>query len=523
MSLSPDHPVSVFLHVVGACWRQKFKACLAFCAVAGLAATAWTYAPRTYESEARLFVRVGRETVALDPSATVGQTIGMQDSRETEINSLMEILKSRSLHEAVVDELGVAQVLGEGSTDGAMASDDSASPMHLVSLPTTSTNGATVPASSQREKAVQQLGKSITVSSPRRSTVISIESESTSPQLAQAIVRSLVNAYKKEHIRLHRVPGSFDFFTERAARTEADVKSALKELNDAKSELSIATVQGRRDSLEKQISSLEQQAQAIAADLDSANARVASLEKLIKDLPSEIEGISTTGYTNDAHTKMRELLYGLEIKEHDLRSKYRDGHPAVIALRKQVDDARKVLTEQPMDRTQKEMIPNPAIRAVDIDLVKGRSEAAALQAKAKTLSEQKLTVAEELRDLHHEELHLADLERELESRKAAHAEAITRLEQARINHEMENNSLSNVSVIQEATLVEKPTSPRLSLFGAAALLAACFCAVGLALAWDLAFPPHRKSMVASASRELPANRIAVHPQPAMATSIQGSE
>ncbi len=523
MSLSPDHPVSVLLHLLGACWRQKFKATFAFIAIGAGAAALWPYMPRAYESEARLFVRVGRETVALDPSATVGQTIGMQDSRETEINSLMEILKSRSLHEAVVDELGVAQVLGATASDESIAAGQNEASLQLVSLPTAKTNAKAPPSSSLREKAVQQLGKSITVTSPRKSTVISIEAESTSPQLAQAIVRSLMNAYKKEHIRLHRVPGSFDFFTERAARTETEVKAALKELNDAKSELSIATVQGRRDSLEKQIANLEQQAQAIAADLDSATARVASLEKLIKDLPPEIEGISTTGYTNDAHTKMRELLYALEIKERELLSKYRDGHPAVVAHRKQVDDARKILTDQPMERTQKEMIPNPAIRSVDIDLVKGRSEAAALTAKAKTLAEQKLTVAEELRDLHHEELHLADLERELDSRKTAHAEAISRLEQARINHEMEDNSLSNVSVIQEATLVEKPTSPRLSIFGAAALLAASFGAIGLALAWDFAFPPRARASMAVVTRESPANRIAVHPQPSMAASVQGSD
>lgn len=501
MSLSPDHPAAVLVNILSALWRQKFKAGFVFALIGAASFSLWKYAPRSYTSESRLFVRVGRETVSLDPSATVGQTMGMQDSRELEINSLMEILKSRSLHEAVVDELGVAQVLGdELPGEGSIASKEGSPSWSLVSLPSIASNGEPPTASSLREKAVTQLGNSIEVSSPRRSTVISITSESSSPRLAQAIVKSLVETYQKEHIRLHRVPGSFDFFTERAERTEKEVKDALKALNAAKSELSITTVQGRRDSLEKQISGLQEQSQAIAADLNSAKAKVESLEKLIRDLPAEIEGIQTSGFTNDAHTRMREQLYVLEIRERELLSKYRENHPEVIAHRKQVDEARKIFVDQPTQRTQQEKIPNPAIRAVDLDLVKSRSELAALLAKAKTIAEQQEEVADELRELHDQELHLAELDRQLHERETAHQEAVTRLEQARINHEMEDDRISNISVIQEATLEEKPVSPKLSIFAAAGFLAACFGALCLALGWELAFPPRASSAQLSTSR-----------------------
>lgn len=527
MTLSPDHPAAVLFQVLGALWRQKFKACLAFALIGGASVAAFKYAPRAYESEARLFVRVGRETVALDPSATVGQTIGMQDSRELEINSLMEILKSRSLHEVVVDELGAAHVLGEEASGGEAAVAKGPSPSwSLVSLPSISGDATAPSAASLREQAVQQLGKSLKVTSPRRSTVISISGESSSPKLAQAIVKSLVDAYQKEHIRLHRVPGSFDFFTERSERTEKEVKAALKALNAAKSELSIATVQGRRDSLEKQIAGLEEQAQSIAADLESAKAKVASLEKLIEELPAEIEGVQTSGFNNETHTRMREQLYMLEIRERELLSKYRDNHPAVLAHRKQVEEARKIFDAQPTERTQQEKIPNPAIRAVDIDLVKGRSDLAAFEAKAKAVAEQKQSVSQELRDLHEHELHLSELDRELREREAAHNEAVTRLEQARINHEMENDRLSNVSVIQEATLEEKPTSPRLSLFAAAGFLAACFGAVCLALGWELAFPPLAAAGYSNAAQLTPSSRRASSasvPSSSLATGFSGAE
>src|SRR5438552_642947 len=66
--------------------------------------------PRSYYSEARLFVRFGREN-QVDPTASGGQMVSLYESRESEINSLIEILKSRAIFDRVVGELGPGFVL----------------------------------------------------------------------------------------------------------------------------------------------------------------------------------------------------------------------------------------------------------------------------------------------------------------------------------------------------------------------------------------------------------------------------
>src|SRR5258708_17214696 len=71
---------------------------------------------RAYRSTAKLFVRLGRENVTLDPTATFGQTpvVAVPPTRENEINSVVEILRTRALLEEVVDRVGPAAILGEG-------------------------------------------------------------------------------------------------------------------------------------------------------------------------------------------------------------------------------------------------------------------------------------------------------------------------------------------------------------------------------------------------------------------------
>src|SRR6185436_15203845 len=72
--------------------------------------------PRTYYSEARLFVRFGREN-QVDPTASGGQMVALYESRESEINSLIEILKSRAILDRVVEELGLGGGSGLGARD----------------------------------------------------------------------------------------------------------------------------------------------------------------------------------------------------------------------------------------------------------------------------------------------------------------------------------------------------------------------------------------------------------------------
>src|SRR5437773_1976209 len=97
--MEPDEPGLSFHDLGRALFRHKGKATLFFLAVlAGV--TLWTLlSPRAYRSQAKLFVRLGRENATLDPTASFGQppVVAVPQSRENEINTAAEILKSRVL------------------------------------------------------------------------------------------------------------------------------------------------------------------------------------------------------------------------------------------------------------------------------------------------------------------------------------------------------------------------------------------------------------------------------------------
>lgn len=84
--------------------RQKKTAAICFLLVMGAAAAFTIFGPRAYSSQAKLLVRLGRENATLDATTTLGGTpvVAIPQNRENDINSLIEIIKSRILLDKVV-------------------------------------------------------------------------------------------------------------------------------------------------------------------------------------------------------------------------------------------------------------------------------------------------------------------------------------------------------------------------------------------------------------------------------------
>src|SRR5207249_3151700 len=93
--------------------RHRRKMGLFFLAVMAAVTVYVLYCPRIYRSQAKLFVRLGRENSTLDPTATVGQApvVAVPQSRENELNTVIEIINSRVLLEKVVDSMGTQAIL----------------------------------------------------------------------------------------------------------------------------------------------------------------------------------------------------------------------------------------------------------------------------------------------------------------------------------------------------------------------------------------------------------------------------
>jgi uncharacterized protein involved in exopolysaccharide biosynthesis len=462
--------------------RHPKKSLLTFVTILALSVVACIALPRTYESESLLFVRVGRESVTLDPTVTTGQVITLNESRESELNSILEVLKSRALMESVVDNLGPEAILAPPSDEQEKEAEPNPFVKGLSDTMAAVSNWLE-PAGplSTREKAVQTLGKSVGIYAKQKSNVISVTYKARSPEQAQQIVSTIVDEYLEEHQRIHATPGSYNFFVEQTEQSAGELADKHAELTAAKNDMGLASLTGKRDLIEGKIKKISTEQLTAQTAASASAARVAALEKLINGLPSRITSQEVDGMPNIAGDNMRQQLYQLEIQEKDLLSKYTEEHPLVIAARKKVEDAKEIMNKQDESRTYSTTAVNPSVQKLQLELLVERATAESLAAQLEQLNSASALAHEELKALNENELKLNTLERNLALAETNYKTYASKLEEARVKQSLDDEHIRNINISQTATLVEKPVSPKKAIVLLAGLILASVGALAVAM------------------------------------------
>ena len=447
------------LALAGAFYRHKFKALCCAALALGLATLVLIYAPRTYRSEARLFLQVGRESVRLDPTATTGKTIALQQSgRDNEVATAIEVMKSRAIVEQVVDDLTPAVVLGQGGGETAEGAPNQLAEKALAPVRYVLAAVKRIDPISSREEAIIQIMRNLEVDAEFDSTVIVLTYDAKTPQLAQQVLSSIVEAFRNEHVRLHRTSGSKSFFAEQRAELEKKLSDAESSLRDAKNKMGVTSIESRRLTLETRLSTIELERNSAIQQTAATEARIKSLEEHAKAMPERLH-TSTRTMPNLGADALRAQLYALEVNLLDLESKYSDDHPLVTSTREQANEAKRMLANEDADRQETVDSLNENHRTLTLDLAQAKSRLAGLEAEMVELDSQRERAIGELKRLNEFEVQLEELERERTLARNNFFQYAEALEQARMDEALDAQRISNVNQAQAATFSEKPVSP----------------------------------------------------------------
>jgi uncharacterized protein involved in exopolysaccharide biosynthesis len=452
--------------------RHKKKVLLCPLLAAALGMIVLLYFPRTYRSQAQIFLRVGRESVGIDPTTDTGRTIGLQQiDRKDEIKSATEVLKSRGVLAQVVDIIGPAAILEGGDAVAAQRSWLGA----IVAEPLRTLGNwwARIDPISDRERAVVKVERNLTVGAERGSTLIVVEFDAESPQLAQLVAGTIIDVFQKEHMRIHRNDESRPFFEEQQQRLREQLDGALEEVRRAKNEMGLADVAERRATLEAQFSAVELDRLSTRQQIASSHARVDDLKRQLREVPGQVTDMRRS-IPNAGADLLRDQLYALQVKSMDLRARYSDAHPQVQAIQDQLREAEAVLAEQEEHRLETTDSVNPIHRQLSLDLRQEESVLAGHKARLSQLDQQRENVLTDQRALNQHDLIIDRLERQAALARSKYMQYATSMEEARMDMELQKEQIHNVSIAQAATLAERPVSPSKLLVVLATLLMATF-------------------------------------------------
>lgn len=491
---SPTDYLSSPVKVWHALIRHKVAAAAFFVCVLALVAAATLLMPAAYHSQSKLFLRLGRENATLDPTATLGQSpvVALPPTRENEINSILEMLKTQHLLQQVVDRVGPEVILGDAPFD----------PNRLTAPPTPEGPSRVV---DDRYRAVVHLAKKVEVEAVKKSNVIQVSYEGASPEVSQAVVGSLVEFYLDEHTRINRTPGSHRFLTEQTNRVRTDLTKAEDAVRALKDETGLVAPEVQRQILVDRIGRLEAELAGTAASVAATEAEIKAFKDRVAALPAAVVVGTTKGLPNQAADTMRAQLYTLQLKELELKAKYPENHPELVLTRQQTAAAIALLAKEEAAREQVTTGPNKTREEAELSLLRQEAALTSHRARAAALEGQLALERVRLKVFTGDQLRLAKLQREADLLDSHYRRFADNLERSQIDQSLEAQKLSNVSVIQPATFDVKPVRPNKLLNAAIGFLLATIGAVGLAVLLD-----SRASTGSVGNERLPVNGRAGH-------------
>jgi len=430
--------------------------------------------PNQYRSDGLMYVRLGRGALGIDPTASPTKSVSLQESRISEVVSIGEMIRSREIARRVAEQIGVDEILKPRTwIDRSMV-------RLREKLPESEATWGDMTAEECRrqlvqEQAIEKIQHSLSIGMHRNGYTVSVGAKSTDPILARQITQAVMDQYGRYHVEAHRADGSFEFFQELVEASRRKAAAAQQALQKSKSELGWMSPETAEKTLGERVVSLEVALHETAGQLAQAESKATELATLIASVDQWVPVEITSGIANEAADEMRGQLYELQVEDSDAMAKIMPNHPRYRMLREKLNSSSEIVKLEDADREERREAINPVFQELQTTYTATLAEAAGLKSRHDALTQGLAEARAEVKRLNSEAAGLAELAWAADIAQRDYLEHTRRFDEARITHDLDTENLSDVSVIQDASLNLKKSSP------SRALLAIIGAMLGLSL------------------------------------------
>lgn len=464
--------------IVAPVFRHRRLVILSFTGILLGAAIGGLSLPKQYKAQMRMLVRFERA----DPLVTSDRNALLPlrpDVSEEELNSEVELLKSRDLLEKVVLACG----LHHATRSSLWA--------RLFPKVEATESDQRLRDDQRVPQAVRALEKTLQVEPLKKTRLIKVTYESSDPPLAARVLTTLASLYLEKHVAVHRPPGAFDFFQRETERYQNELSAAEARLADFDREGGIVAAQ-----LEKEIT-LHRLAE-FDATLHATESAVAETEKRIGELKTQLSTVQPRLTTqmrtadNPVLSQLTSTLLSLELKRTELLAKFAPDYRPVQEVEQQIAQARHAITQAQHEPVRDETTDrDPTHEWLRAELAKSRTELAALHARAIATARIVRSYLDKVREIDQKGTVQQSLMRSVKTAEENYLLYQRKQEEARISDALDRQRIVNVAVAEAATVPSLPSSPSWSLSLLVGILMASFVSLGLAYTTDYFDPSFR--------------------------------
>ncbi|SMP51641.1 Uncharacterized protein involved in exopolysaccharide biosynthesis [Neorhodopirellula lusitana] len=435
--------------------------------------------PNQYRSEGMMYVRLGRNALGSDPTSKSSNSVSMQESRTAEVASIGEMVGSREIAERAVERVGVDVInqprnwIEQSLEDVSAFMDSDHALVSWIPKGEPKTAGEMTAeeyeTQVEREKAIKTVQKAINVNVAKNAYTVTVGGKEDDPILIQSIVQAVMDEFGSYHVDAHRVQGSESFFDQQARESRDLAIAAREKLQETRNEMGWLSAESAERTLSERIIDLEMKLSSADSELAEAISQAEELRRQLDATEPWVPIEKTLGIANAAGDTMRSQLYDVQVQDGEELAKLSPSHPRYKRLQKKMAQSTELAGDEREERQETREAINPVYQDLETQFQTVRAKAVGLASRRDSVSERLEATQSDLQRLNRDMTVMARLTWEADIAEATYREHARSLEEARVNAELDKNQMSDVSVIQDATLNLKKSGPMrglLSVVGA---------------------------------------------------------
>ena len=453
--------------LVAVLFRQRRLFLITFLGIAG-AGIFYGLTTPTYQAHMKVLVRRGRVDPVVTPAPTASSQFDRGEVSEEELNSEVELLRDDDLLRKVVQQTGMA----------------TGDPGHWWRLGRPRDDVAVA-------RAAQRVARHLQIEPVRRTTVIRVSYESSDPEAAARVLRSLADAYVEKHLEVHRPAGESSFFEQQMAQYRTRLTEADARLLAFTQDGGVVVASTERDGLLVRLGDADAADRQVQVTMAECLERIRALESKLASFPERRTAQVRTLDNMQLLEKLKSQLLELELKRTALLTKFAANYPLVQEAEQQIADTRATIAAEEAKPARDEITePDPNREWAKSELAKAQVEWQALQAR-KTASHGLVNQYRQMaQQLERDTVEQQDLMRDVKAAEDNYLLYTRKREEARLKDALDERGILNVAIAEEPAVPAIPARSSL-MFGLAAFALAGVTSTGVAFFADAMDPSFR--------------------------------
>jgi capsular exopolysaccharide synthesis family protein len=360
-------------------------------------------------------------------------------SSRPEISTEVELIKSRTNLEKVVDDLNLLEYYINKSED-----------------PNTEIT---------KQDVIKNLSEIITVSPVKDTNIVKISVQNEDPELAKDIANKLAEVYNEflKTLSKNEYTVKREFIEEQIPKVESDLKAAEERIRKFKEENNVFLLDEEAKSILSFSLEYDRQINQYNLKLEETKAKIQTFNDLLKKTDEKIissETISTNPFVNQLKSKL--IDYQVELA--GLRNIYSETDPKVKEIKDKIAETEKLLKDEvtKIVSSQVQTI-NPAYQDIYLQLVEAQYTTEVIKSTIEALTKLKNTYNEKFSKLPLLEQQLLELERDIKVKENLYTLLLEKLEETKI---AEAGVIGTAKLIDSAIVPNKPIKPNKKLTAA---------------------------------------------------------